>query len=95
MLKSSDNDDSIVLTPPPKDKPLKRSEYQFGCTNCKKRFLSEVLLQVHIMMDFCQTDKSQIESMKKCTECGKAFKTNFSLTRHKTSTQSMRILTAR
>ena len=62
---SSDNEYSIFLTPPPKYKALKRSEYPIGCSNCEVWFMYEVLLIVHTMMSFChqyQPEKSPLKT---------------------------------
>ena len=62
-----------------------KNEYPIGCPTCKERFLTEVLFKVHKMVTFCHQSEpknSQLENEKVCTECGKSFKTNFSLKRH-------------
>ena len=43
----SSEEEDVVLTPPPREKSIRKRQYPFYCKVCDEKFLSKVFFQVH------------------------------------------------
>ena len=78
-LPSSEEED-VVLTPPPREKSIRKRQYPFYCKVCDEKFLSKVSFQVHEKLAHLTNAPSPSKHV--CPQCLKKFTSPFNMSRH-------------
>ena len=77
---SSSEEEDMALTPPPREKSLRKSQYPFNCKVCDERFLSKVSFHVHEKLALLAKASSPTNHV--CPQCLKNFTSSFNMSRH-------------
>ena len=70
----------MALTPPPREKSLRKSQYPFNCKVCDERLLSKVSFQVQEKL--AHLAKASSPTNHDCPQCLKNFTSLFNMSRH-------------
>ena len=76
----SSEEEDFVLTPPPREKSIRKSQYPFNCKVCDEKFLSKVSFQVHEKLAHLANASSPSNHV--CPQCLKKFTSSFNMSRH-------------
>ena len=76
----SSEEEDVVLTPPPREKSIRKRQYPFNCKVCDEKFLSKVFFQVHEKLAHLANAPSPSKHV--CPQCLKKFTSSFNMSRH-------------
>ena len=80
VMMNIDQEEDVIITPPPRERSLRKSQYPFNCKECDERFLSRESLQVHEKL--AHLPKASSTPKHVCLQCLKNFTSSFNISRH-------------